>query len=80
MTQLVSITSQGQLTVPKSILQSFGIKGPVKAIVRKKGKVFEVEPKKDFWSLKGSLAGKIKLTDRELREARDAFEKDWAQE
>ncbi|MFC1790724.1 AbrB/MazE/SpoVT family DNA-binding domain-containing protein, partial [Patescibacteria group bacterium] len=35
MPQLVSITSQGQLTIPKSMRESFGIKGATKATIKK---------------------------------------------
>jgi len=41
-----------------------GKKGSVKAIIRK-----------DFWSLEGSLSSGIKLSDKELREARESFSK-----
>lgn len=77
MQDIVSITSQGQLTIPMSIRRSFGIKGSVKAIVRKENDLIIVEPKKDFWSLKGSLASEVKLSDKELQEAREAFSKKW---
>ena len=76
--QIVSITSQGQLTIPKNVRRSFGIKGQVKAALWQSGKRIIVEPKKDFWQLGGSLAGKIKLTDAQLRKARLDFEKNWA--
>lgn len=77
MQDVVSITSQGQLTVPVSIRQAFGIKGSVKAVIRREGNVIIVEPKKDFWSLESSLASEIELTDNELREARESFSKTW---
>lgn len=77
MQNIVSITSQGQLTIPVAIRQAFGIKGSVKALIKKEGKVIVVEPKKDFWSLEGILASKIKLSDGELKEARESFSKTW---
>jgi len=77
MPDIVSITSQGQLTIPVSIRQSFGIKGSVKAIIRKEENLIIVEPKKDFWSLEGALASEVKLSDEELREARNSFSKNW---
>lgn len=77
MPDIVSITSQGQLTIPMSIRRSFGIKGSVKAIIRKENNLIIVEPKKDFWSLEGSLASEVKLSDKELQEARDSFSKNW---
>lgn len=77
MQDIVSITSQGQLTIPVSIRRSFGIKGAVKAIIRKEKNFIVVEPKKDFWSLEGSLASGVKLSDKELQEARESFSKNW---
>jgi len=61
-----------------SIRRSFGIKGSVKAIIRKEKNLIIVEPKKDFWSLEGSLASDVKLSDKELKEARESFSKNWA--
>lgn len=78
MPDIVSITSQGQLTIPVSIRRSFNIKGSVKAIIRKEDNLIIVEPKKDFWSLEGSLASEVKLSDEELRKARESFFKNWA--
>jgi AbrB family looped-hinge helix DNA binding protein len=77
MRRVVSITSQGQLTIPKSIRRSFGIKGAVKAVVRKKGRTIIVEPKYGFWSLEGMLKSSVRLSDSELRKARDSFGKKW---
>ncbi len=75
--QMVSITSQGQLTIPKSILKSFGIVKGGKAVVGKVGNEIIVKPKRSLFDLAGSLGGKIKLTDVQLRKAREAFEKEW---
>lgn len=77
MQEIVSITSQGQLTIPASIRQSFGIKGSTKAIIKKEGDLIIVKPKKDFWSLESSLNSEIKLTDDDLKKARESFSKNW---
>ena len=53
MNYVVSITSQGQLTIPKKIREDFDIKSATKAIVKKSGDRIIVEPKGDFWSLGG---------------------------
>lgn len=79
MSQIVSITSQGQLTIPKSFLKDWGITSATKAIVHKKGKTIVVSPTKDFWSLGKSLKSSVKLTDTQLKEARESFSKNWAQ-
>lgn len=77
MQDIVSITSQGQLTIPVAIRKSFGIKGSVKAVIRRIDNVIVVEPRKDFWSLRGSLTSEVKLSDKELQEARESFSKNW---
>lgn len=79
MTHIVSITSQGQVTIPKQILRNWGIKSATKAelVEDKSGKVF-IKPKKDFWSLGGSLATGVKLTDKQLSKARHEFAELWA--
>ena len=78
MAQAVSITSQGQLTIPKAIRDAFGIHDMVKAFIKKEGNKIVVEPKTDFWSLSGSLESKISLTDKDLKKARQAFSNKWA--
>lgn len=45
--------------------------------IRKSNQII-IEPKKDFWLLEGSLASKVKLSDKELREARESFSKNWS--
>jgi AbrB family looped-hinge helix DNA binding protein len=77
MQDVVSITSQGQLTIPKAIRKALGITGPVKATVRLEGDTLVVEPKADFWALSGSLKSGVKLSDAQLRRARDKFSDDW---
>lgn len=79
MQQIVSITSQGQLTLPKIMLNDLGITKPTKAIAQKVGNTIVISPKQDFWSLGKSLKSDIKLTDSQLRQARESFEKNWAQ-
>lgn len=78
MQQIVSITSQGQISLPKLMLQDLGIYGATKAIAQKVGNTIVVYPKKDFWSLEGALKSNIVLSDKELRKARDSFSKNWA--
>jgi len=67
----------GQLTIPKSIRKLFGIVGASKAIISIIDGLIIVKPKKDFWSLEGSLATGIKLSNKQLRVARKAFGKLW---
>ncbi len=77
MDHVVSITSQGQLTIPRSLRNAFGIRGAAKALVRKVGNMIVVKPTTDFWSLGGSLKSRVVLSDRQLKEARQAFGKQW---
>lgn len=79
MQQIVSITSQGQLSIPKLMLLELGIYGSTKAVVQKQGNNILVTPKNDFWSLGGSLKSDIKLTNKQLRKARESFSRNWAQ-
>lgn len=78
MQQIISITSQGQVSIPRLMLQDLGVYGPTKAIAQRIDDYIIVKPKKDFWSLAGSLASEIKLSDKQLREARNSFSKNWA--
>lgn len=77
MQQVVSITSQGQVTIPRSVRNAFGISGSVKAVLKRRGDVIEIRPARDFWSLSGSLGSRVKLSDEQLRRARRAFSKSW---
>lgn len=77
MQAIVSITSQGQVTIPKEMREIFGITGSTKAIARRVGKQIIIEPQTDFFDLAGSLGGEVKLSDEELRQARDNFSKKW---
>jgi AbrB family looped-hinge helix DNA binding protein len=77
MEQIVSITKQGQVTIPKEMRDAFGIHGAVKAFVQKLGDTIVIKPKKDFWSLSGSLRSNISLSDKQLQETRKDFQKNW---
>lgn len=78
MEQVVTITSQGQLTIPKTIREKFGIRGAVKAVVNLQDDAILVRPQGDFWSLSGILRSKVKLSDTKLKRARSEFTKSWA--
>jgi AbrB family looped-hinge helix DNA binding protein len=78
MKQFASITSQGQLTIPKKLRAQFGIDGPTKvSISSEKGRIV-VEPIADFWTLAGTMKSRTTLSDEQLRQARASFEKKWA--
>lgn len=75
MQSVVSITSQGQLTIPQSVRNSLGIKKATKATIEIKGNSIVAKPKKDFWSLEGALKSDIVLSDKALQDAREEFTK-----
>lgn len=78
MDHLVSITRQGQLTIPKSLRDVFGIHASAKALVRQEGDTIVVKPAANFWELAGSLKSSKVLSARALGGARRAFARDWA--
>lgn len=51
-----------------------------RVVVYKMSDGIKIEPKKDFWQLSAGMKSKIKLTDKQLRRARDSFATAWAQE
>ena len=78
MQQVVTITQQGQLTIPKMVRDRFGIRGAVKAVLQIEDDTIMVKPQGNFWSLSGSLKSRVKLTDKQLKKARASFSKSWA--
>lgn len=77
--QIVTITSQGQLTIPKSMREQLGLlKGAKASISVTKNRQLMVEPHTDFWSLSGSLQSSVTLSPAQLKKARKAFSTQWA--
>lgn len=65
----VSITSQGQMSVPAKIRRELGLDKETKAVVSVENGKMVVEPVKDFLELIGSLkTDKKSLTNEELDE------------
>ncbi len=77
MSHVVTITSQGQLTIPRKLRTQLKIHGSTKAILHYKDGEIRVEPKKDFWSLAGSLKTKVKFTEANFKKGGKGFEKKW---
>ena len=73
MNYLATITSKRQLTIPVALYQQMNFRQGQKVVVFKTGDGMKIEPKKDFWQLSGGMKSKIKLTDKQLRRARDSF-------
>ena len=78
MQKLVSITSQGQVSIPREMRDLLGVNGPVRAEISLVGDTIVIRPQVDFWSLAGSLPAKRAVSDAELAAARTAFESEWA--
>lgn len=69
----VSVTSQGQISIPAKIRRELGLDKNGKALVfLEKGKVV-IEPVKDLLELRGSLKTKIKATPSQVREAFETY-------
>lgn len=73
MTYTVTITSQGQISIPAKIRRKLGLDKTRQALIREEGGKVIVEPVKDFLELAGSLKeyakGKKPLSNDELHEA-----------
>lgn len=68
----VSITSQGQISIPAKLRKKLGLDKNKKALVSEEDGKLVIEPVKDFLELGGSLKTDIKATPQQIREA---FEK-----
>ena len=69
MSYAVSITSQGQMSIPAWIRKELGLSKNSKAIVSIRGGEMLVKPVKDFLELKGSINTKKKaLSNEDLHE------------
>lgn len=69
MAHIVSITSQGQITIPAKLRRELGLTKKGKAIVSKREGVMVVKPIRDLLDLKGSLkTNKKPLSNKQLHE------------
>jgi AbrB family looped-hinge helix DNA binding protein len=73
MTYIVSITSQGQMTIPAEIRLALGLQKASKAIVSTVGGKMVVEPEPDIMDLYGAFASKNRKRVSRAAERR-AFE------
>lgn len=65
----VSITSQGQISIPAKLRRQLGLQKGTRALVSAEKDRLIVEPVKDLLELKGSLKTNIKATPRQIRDA-----------
>ena len=69
MVYTVSVTSQGQISIPVPLRRKYGLDKIKRAIVVDKGDRIEIEPIKDFLDLGGSLrTNKRPLSNKELHD------------
>lgn len=69
MPYIVSITSQGQISIPAKLRKELRLQTHKKAMVSKKGDNILIEPVADLLDLKGSLQTKIKTSPSAIRRA-----------
>ena len=69
MTYTVSITSQGQFTIPIDIRRALGLQKASKATVLTDGGKMVVEPIKDIFELRGVVKTKKRIPFRTIRNA-----------
>lgn len=78
--QVVSLTNQNQITLPVSMVKKLGKDRPKNMVVYMTGNKFVIKPIPNIRLLAGILKSDIKLSEKQLREARNQFEKTWARE
>lgn len=74
----VSITSQGQISIPAKLRRKIGLDKHKQALVTEKEGKIVVEPVKDFLELGGSVKTNIKATPRQIRRAFEQYLADQA--
>ncbi len=67
MAYVVSITSQGQISIPAQIRRDLNLDKTRKALITIQGNKAVIEPLKDLLELKGSFKTKIKADSDKIR-------------
>lgn len=65
----VTITSQGQISIPIRLRRKLGLDKTRKALISEKEGKLMIEPVRDLLDLQGSLKTNLKFTPRQVREA-----------
>lgn len=68
MTYTVSITSQGQMSIPAPLRKKMGLDKSGRALVTEKEGKLVIEPIKDLLELRGSLKTDISATSSQIRQ------------
>ena len=63
----VSITSQGQISIPAKLRRQLGLEKTKKAIVSEQGGKIVIEPLRDLLDLEGAFSTKIKISPKVAR-------------
>jgi len=69
MTNIVSITSQGQISIPAKMRRQLGLNKTKKALISIQDDRLLVEPVRDFIEMGGTLKTNLKISSREIRQA-----------
>lgn len=78
MVYTVSITSQGQISIPAKFRRELGLNNGKKALISRDGERLVVEPIQDLFSLKGVLKHKAKK-GMDIDQIIEMEEKAWEQ-
>lgn len=73
MVYTVTITSQGQISIPAKLRRKLGLEKNRKAIVTEEEGKIVIEPVKDLLELKGSLKTNMKATPQQIRKAFEEY-------
>lgn len=73
MTYVVSITSQGQISIPASLRRKFGFNKTKKAFVSSQNGKLTVEPVKDFLDLYGAFQTNKRVSSGKIRNAFELY-------
>ncbi|MGB9706737.1 MAG: AbrB/MazE/SpoVT family DNA-binding domain-containing protein [Microgenomates group bacterium] len=79
MSYLVSITSQGQISIPAEIRRELGLLEKRKALVKREGKRVIIEPAEDIFSLAGAFKHKA-IKGKTIQEIIKIEEQAWEKE
>jgi len=69
----VTITKQGQISIPAKIRRKLGLDKTKRALVSEQEGQVVIKPIKDFLELGGSFKTKIKASPRQIREAFEEY-------
>ena len=69
MTNIVSITSQGQISIPAKMRRQLGLDKTKKALISVHDDRILVEPVRDFIEMGGTLKTNLKVSSRQIRQS-----------